>query len=217
MKRGPGGDSALAKYATDLTQRARDGKIDPVVGRDPEIRQIVDILMRRRQNNPILTGEAGVGKTAVVEGFALAHRPGRRAADAAERQRAHARRRADAGGRQREGRIRETAEGGHRRGAVVRNADHPLHRRSAHADRRRRCCRNRRRGQSAEAGAGARRAAHHRGNDLGRIQAAYREGSGADAPFPGGQDRRAVGSGGRSHAARRRWRSGAAPQGADTR
>ncbi|RUW63859.1 type VI secretion system ATPase TssH [Mesorhizobium sp. M7A.F.Ca.US.008.03.1.1] len=70
-KRAPGGDSALAKYATDLTQRARDGKIDPVVGRDPEIRQIVDILMRRRQNNPILTGEAGVGKTAVVEGFAL--------------------------------------------------------------------------------------------------------------------------------------------------
>ncbi|TPK96888.1 type VI secretion system ATPase TssH [Mesorhizobium sp. B2-4-12] len=71
LKRGPGGDSALAKYATDLTQRARDGKIDPVVGRDPEIRQIVDTLMRRRQNNPILTGEAGVGKTAIVEGFAL--------------------------------------------------------------------------------------------------------------------------------------------------
>lgn len=70
-KRAPGGDSALANYATDLTQRARDGKIDPVVGREPEIRQIVDILMRRRQNNPILTGEAGVGKTAVVEGFAL--------------------------------------------------------------------------------------------------------------------------------------------------
>jgi type VI secretion system protein VasG len=70
-RRGPGGDSALGKYATDLTARAREGKIDPVVGRDPEIRQIVDVLMRRRQNNPILTGEAGVGKTAVVEGFAL--------------------------------------------------------------------------------------------------------------------------------------------------
>ncbi len=70
-RQGPGKDSALAKYATDLTQRAREGRIDPVVGRDPEIRQIVDILMRRRQNNPILTGEAGVGKTAVVEGFAL--------------------------------------------------------------------------------------------------------------------------------------------------
>ncbi|MEQ6250656.1 type VI secretion system ATPase TssH [Sulfitobacter sp. HNIBRBA3233] len=69
-KPAPGGKSALALYATNLTERARDGKMDPVVGRDPEIRQIVDILMRRKQNNPILTGEAGVGKTAVVEGFA---------------------------------------------------------------------------------------------------------------------------------------------------
>ena len=67
----PQGKSALAQYATNLTARARDGKIDPVIGRDMEIRQIIDILMRRRQNNPILTGEAGVGKTAVVEGFAL--------------------------------------------------------------------------------------------------------------------------------------------------
>ena len=66
-----GKQEALKKYATDLTERARKGQIDPVSGRDEEIRQIVDILMRRRQNNPILTGEAGVGKTAVVEGFAL--------------------------------------------------------------------------------------------------------------------------------------------------
>ena len=69
-KAAPGGQSALAQYATNLTQRARDGKMDPIVGRDAEIRQIVDILLRRKQNNPILTGEAGVGKTAVVEGFA---------------------------------------------------------------------------------------------------------------------------------------------------
>ncbi len=62
---------SLDKFTIDLTQQARDGKIDPIFGRDPEIRQIVDILTRRRQNNPILTGEAGVGKTAVVEGFAL--------------------------------------------------------------------------------------------------------------------------------------------------
>jgi len=62
---------ALDQYTTCLTQRARDGKVDPVIGRDPEIRQAIDILMRRRQNNPILTGEAGVGKTAVVEGLAL--------------------------------------------------------------------------------------------------------------------------------------------------
>ncbi len=63
--------STLAQYAQDLTARAHAGKIDPVAGRDEEIRQMVDILMRRRQNNPLLTGEAGVGKTAVVEGLAL--------------------------------------------------------------------------------------------------------------------------------------------------
>ncbi len=62
---------ALDQFTTNLTQRAADGKVDPVIGRDPEIRQAIDILMRRRQNNPILTGEAGVGKTAVVEGLAL--------------------------------------------------------------------------------------------------------------------------------------------------
>jgi type VI secretion system protein VasG len=62
---------ALDQYTIDLTGRARQGDIDPVLGRDFEIRQVVDILTRRRQNNPILTGEAGVGKTAVVEGLAL--------------------------------------------------------------------------------------------------------------------------------------------------
>jgi len=62
---------ALDRFTTDLTAEARAGRIDPVVGRDGEVRQIIDILTRRRQNNPILTGEAGVGKTAVVEGFAL--------------------------------------------------------------------------------------------------------------------------------------------------
>lgn len=68
---GSGQQSALAQYAVDMTARARNNEIDPVSGRDEEIRQMVDILMRRRQNNPLLTGEAGVGKTAVVEGFAL--------------------------------------------------------------------------------------------------------------------------------------------------
>ena len=63
--------SALDKFTVDLTAEARAGKIDPIVGRDEEIRQLIDILMRRRQNNPILTGEAGVGKTAVVEGLAV--------------------------------------------------------------------------------------------------------------------------------------------------
>jgi len=65
-----GKQEALAQFSMDLTETARKGSLDPILGRDKEIRQIIDILMRRRQNNPILTGEAGVGKTAVVEGFA---------------------------------------------------------------------------------------------------------------------------------------------------
>ncbi len=67
----PGKMKALDQYTEDLTAKAAAGKIDPILGRDFEVRQIIDILTRRRQNNPILTGEAGVGKTAVVEGFAL--------------------------------------------------------------------------------------------------------------------------------------------------
>jgi type VI secretion system protein VasG len=66
-----GKQEALNRFSVDLTERARKGDIDPVLGRDEEIRQIIDILMRRRQNNPLLAGEAGVGKTAVVEGFAV--------------------------------------------------------------------------------------------------------------------------------------------------
>jgi type VI secretion system protein VasG len=66
----PSPTPALDQFTTNLTHRAREGKVDPVIGRDAEIRQTIDILMRRRQNNPILTGEAGVGKTAVVEGLA---------------------------------------------------------------------------------------------------------------------------------------------------
>ena len=69
---GAGGKTPnLDQFTVNLTEKAKTGKVDPVLGRDFEIRQVIDILMRRRQNNPILTGEAGVGKTAVVEGFAL--------------------------------------------------------------------------------------------------------------------------------------------------
>lgn len=67
---GPNSSPALERFTTNLTRQAREGRIDPVIGRDAEIRQCIDILMRRRQNNPILTGEPGVGKTAVVEGLA---------------------------------------------------------------------------------------------------------------------------------------------------
>ncbi|MBM3116355.1 type VI secretion system ATPase TssH [Jeongeupia naejangsanensis] len=67
----PVADSALEQYTQDLTADARNGQIDPIIGRDQEIRQCIDILLRRRQNNPILVGEPGVGKTAIVEGLAL--------------------------------------------------------------------------------------------------------------------------------------------------
>ena len=67
---GPKGQTALDRFSQDLTAKAASGTMDPILGRDDEIRQIIDVLMRRRQNNPILTGEAGVGKTAVVEGLA---------------------------------------------------------------------------------------------------------------------------------------------------
>ena len=67
---GAKGTTALDRFSQDLTAKAKAGEMDPILGRDDEIRQIIDVLMRRRQNNPILTGEAGVGKTAVVEGFA---------------------------------------------------------------------------------------------------------------------------------------------------
>ena len=112
-----GKQEALKRFATNLTERARNGQLDPVSGRDEEIRQIVDILMRRRQNNPILTGEAGVGKTAVVEGFAARIAARRRPAAAEERARLHARHRPAAGRRQHEGGVREPAAPGDRRGA----------------------------------------------------------------------------------------------------
>jgi type VI secretion system protein VasG len=154
-KQAPGGKSALDQYATNLTERARAGKIDPVIGRDPEIRQIIDILMRRRQNNPILTGEAGVGKTAVVEGFALRLARGDVPPTVEGSRSAHAGRGPDAGRGVGEGRVREAPEAGDRRGAVLGKADHPLHRRSPYPDRGGRGGGHRRCGEPAETGAGA--------------------------------------------------------------
>ena len=76
---GPRGTPTLDKYGRDLTELARDGRIDPVIGRDQEIEQTIEMLARRGKNNPVLIGEAGVGKTAIVEGLAAAHRRRRRA------------------------------------------------------------------------------------------------------------------------------------------
>ena len=65
---------ALKKFTINLTERAEQGKLDPVIGRDDEIRRTIQVLQRRTKNNPVLIGEPGVGKTAIVEGLALAHR-----------------------------------------------------------------------------------------------------------------------------------------------
>ena len=112
----PGSSAALDQFTIDLTAQAKAGKIDPILGRDSEIRQMVDILTRRRQNNPILTGEAGVGKTAVVEGLALRIAAGDVPPALRERHAAHARPWPAAGRRGREGRVREPAEVGDRGG-----------------------------------------------------------------------------------------------------
>jgi len=143
-----GKQEALQQFSVDLPERARNGEIDPIVGRDEEIRQLVDILMRRRQNNPILTGEAGVGNTSVVEGFAQWHRRRRRAPTAPGRHPAHPGYRSVAGQGQHEGRVRESTAPGHRRGPILTDAHHPICRRSQYPDRRGRCR------QSAQTGLG---------------------------------------------------------------
>ena len=168
---------------------ARAGKIDPILGRDGEIRQVIDILTRRRQNNPILTGEAGVGKTAVVEGFAMRVAQG----DVPHSLRDVTVRTLDLGLLQAGAGVRGEFE--NRLKSVIEEVkveptpDHPVHRRGAHDDRRRRPGGTGRRRQFVEAGAGARRIAHDRCNNLGRIQEIFREGRRADPPLPGRQGR----------------------------
>ena len=107
---------SLDQFTIDLTERPAPARSIPCLGRDFEIRQIIDILTRRRQNNPILTGEAGVGKTAVVEGFALRIAAGDVPPPLQERRGPHARPGPAAGRGRRQGRVREPAEVGHRRG-----------------------------------------------------------------------------------------------------
>jgi type VI secretion system protein VasG len=154
---------ALAQYTIDLTAQAREGAIDPIYGRDAEIRQLIDVLLRRRQNNPILTGEAGVGKTAVVEGFAQRIVLGQvppALANVSVRSLDLALLQAGAGVKG-EFENREPPEIGDRRSEGVAGAGDPLHRRSASTDWRGRQRRPGRCGQPAQAGARARRIAHH--------------------------------------------------------
>ena len=188
---GPGGDQglALAQFTVDMTELASAEDADPIVGRDDEIRQLVDILMRRRQNNPILTGEAGVGKTAVVEGFAqrivrgdvppplqgvklLSLDIGLLQAGASMKG-------------EFENRLRQVID-------EVQSSPTPIisvHRRGAHARRSRGCSRHRRCRQPFEACAGARHLENRGGHDVGRVQETHRERPGVDSTFPGRADR----------------------------
>ena len=127
---------ALERYGIDLIERARQGKLDPVIGRDQEIRRVIQVLSRRTKNNPVLIGEPGVGKTAIVEGPGPADRRRRRAREPQEPPRrgpGHGR----AGGRHEVPRRVRGAAQGRTEGSLQRRQRRALHRRTAHGRRRR--------------------------------------------------------------------------------
>jgi len=119
---------ALERYGRDLTQAAGQGKLDPVIGRDNEIRRVIQVLSRRTKNNPVLIGEPGVGKTAIVEGLAPAHHPRRRARGAEEQARLRARHGCADRRRQIPRRIRGTPEGRAQGSHRIAGPGGPVHR-----------------------------------------------------------------------------------------
>ena len=178
---------ALEKYAVDLTERAEEGKLDPVIGRDAEIRRVVQVLSRRTKNNPVLIGEPGVGKTAVVEGLAQRVVAGDVPDSLKGRRVLSLDLAAMVAGAKYRGEFEERLKAVLEEIKELRGPDHHLHRRAAH---RRGCGRRRRlldgRRQHAQADAGPRRAAPDRCDDARRVPRAHREGPRPRAPFPAG-------------------------------
>ena len=188
---------ALKKYARDLTEAARGGTVDPVIGRDEEIRRIMQVLSRRTKNNPVIIGEPGVGKTAIVEGPRPAHRQRRRARIAQGQAAAGSRSRGNGGRGQVPRRVRGASEGGVDRGQRGGGRGRDVHRRAPHAGGRRR---GRRRDgclQPAQARACQGGAALRGRNHARRIPQACGEGRGAGAALSArlrvGADRRGHG------------------------
>ena len=156
---------ALEKYGRDLTEEARRGRLDPVIGRDEEIRRVIQVLSRRTKNNPVLIGEPGVGKTAIVEGLAAPDSRGRRAGKLARQARPRARPRRHGRRRQVPRRVRRTPEGGAEGDFRRWRRGHHLYRRAAYDRRRRRSGRRHGRRQHDKADAGSRGTAADRGHD----------------------------------------------------
>ena len=176
---------ALEKYCRDLTEAARKGKTDPVIGRDEEIRRVMQVLSRRTKNNPVLIGEPGVGKTAIVEGIAQRIVARRRARVAQEQAASCA---LDMGalvaGAKFRGEFEERLKAVLKEVEASQRADHSLHRRASHDCRRRRGRGLDGRGEPAQASARAGRAAMHRRDDARRVPQAHREGRCARTAVP---------------------------------
>ena len=182
----PKESSLLAEFSRDLTQAAMDNTLDPLIGRDYELERVVQILCRRTKNNPVLIGEPGVGKTAIVEGVGAAQSRGRRAVVPGGQTHPGARSFVDRRRYQVPRPVRRAAQDNHE-GIDGEPERHHLHRRAAHSCGRRIGRRVARRRKHPEAGTVARRDPVHRRNHSFRIPQIHREGPVPRTPLPGSQ------------------------------